>query len=154
MQTVTNSSNSAQNKQISDRDLAYAAGIVDGEGCISIVALRTGVRAHGVDYSLLFVVRMIDPSAVFFLKEMFGGGLSVQKNKPPRRPIYNWGLSTKPASRALKLLLPYLRVKKKQAELAIEFANYPQQIHPISKAEFDRRTRLFQQLRQLNKRGC
>jgi hypothetical protein len=103
-------------------DLAYAAGIIDGEGCISICQ-----RANRLTYRATVVVQMCDPQAIEFLHKTFGGSLNFQRvqRQPNHRPCHAWGVAAKEASYVCRLLLPFLRVKRQQALNVIEL----QQIH-------------------------
>jgi len=56
-----------------------------------------------------------------WLKETFGGGVYEQKRYDGRkRPIYVWVAQCGTAAEFLRMTLPYLRVKRKQAEIALE----------------------------------
>ena len=98
--------------------LAWAAGIVDGEGCIFIKegrSLRMCVSVENTD------VRMLDA-----LKEMFGGSLN-RRNGPSkrnRRPIWAWEVSAIKAERCLKAIYPWLVCKKEQADIALLARRY------------------------------
>ena len=98
---------------------AYLAGIVDGEGWIGIA--RTKGNGTYFDYFRLTVqVNMTDPVAVKALHLRFGG---VFKEKPPRKHChkiqYVWAVVCRDAEKCVKVLLPYLRVKKRQAEAGL-----------------------------------
>lgn len=113
------------NETWTGEDLAYAAGIVDGEGCI--VAKRSAVKFRGFPaYSLSVIVGMADPEAVDWLKGTFGGYIYGYDQKGAgKRPMHRWMLSGLRCQYFLKLLLPYLKVKRDQAEVAIGFPARP-----------------------------
>ncbi len=103
-------------------ELAYTAGIIDGEGSIAIYNMsmppHTGKRTH----ALRVRVGMCDMGIPHWLQLRFGGSVSKSKPKNPRHlMVYTWTLSTKAAGGFLQSILPYLKLKQEQAELAIEF---------------------------------
>lgn len=94
--------------------LAYIAGIIDGEGCIMIHSTNL-VRVS---------VKNTNEWLVKFLKMNFGGCLVYSKHSWGNlrsKPIWNWAVDSKKASEFLQLILPYLQIKRPQAELAISF---------------------------------
>lgn len=113
--------------QIDPCILAYLAGIVDGEGCIGIYGnYGRWISSRGkrkAIYRLDVKVGMSDPEPIVLLRQVFAGSIHTRKQLPQggRRPFYTWCVSQRKAKYALSLLIPYLRAKKAQAELALEF---------------------------------
>lgn len=108
--------------KFSDTNLAYAAGIIDGEGCIGVYKQKNKKARVGYFIALIISVSMGDSEATLWLKDTFGG--SHHCFKPlfrDNKPRFRWQMSATKASNFLCNLLPYLKVKKQQAELAIEF---------------------------------
>ena len=101
--------------------LAYTAGIVDGEGCILI-----GMKSQGKNKSprLTMIVTIVNTNEwlIQWIKMQFGGNI---RNRWPTNPrakmIWIWRIESKKAMEFLKLILPYLQIKRPQAELAIQF---------------------------------
>jgi len=134
-------------------DLAYIAGIIDGEGCITInVTKNDSFRSRSIQHILKVIVRMVEEEAIIFLRNKFGGSISIQKPSKGRiRFVYQWTLCGKYASSFLAKILPYLKVKANQAKVGINFqAGFPKQRHPLSQEEFTRRNFLYNQMRELN----
>lgn len=92
--------------------LAYLAGIIDGEGCISLHERKDRRSCHGQ-----IQVQMSNPQAVNLLRDLFGGnfGLWQRPNRPEHADQYKWAATGKRAAVVCETLLPYLRVKKAQA---------------------------------------
>jgi hypothetical protein len=114
-------------------ELAYIAGILDGEGCISI--LRTRRRGMTVPTSALAVVIANSNITVLkWIRKLFGFGfgkiyaISTYTNKTLRRTHYNLRFSQKQSVTLLNWLLPYLRIKKANAILAIAFQSQKEQM--------------------------
>lgn len=115
-------------KEIPETDLAYTAGLLDGEGCITLEA--PGVSSTGVQKAgrVRILVYMSTPDVLAWLKETFGGCFYERKTTraPTRKPVHHWGLSGQSAAILLERLEPYFRVKQSQARVAIEFSRHQQ----------------------------
>jgi hypothetical protein len=112
-------------KIISSEDLAYIAGIVDGEGCIHIVKRNPTYRCKSYSYNVLLNISNTDDDVLNWITTLIGVG-NVNKinmeNKPKyRKQMYQYQVASTRAIYFLKLILPYLHIKKEQALLAIEF---------------------------------
>jgi hypothetical protein len=103
--------------------LGYAAGIIDGEGCIFISRGKPRGLRLTPQYTLKIAVGMANPSAVKLLHKAFGGSLIKRTNRQ-YKPIYRWELSSIEAEGFLRLLLHYLIVKHKEARLGIAFRDH------------------------------
>lgn len=106
--------------------LAYTAGIIDGEGCILIargIKLKSKVAYH----QLQVVVSSTNLWLCEWLRMQYGGSITrddkryLRKSSLSKNIIYKWFLSSAPAAEFLEKILPYLYLKKSQAELAIKF---------------------------------
>lgn len=135
------------------KDLAYAAGIIDGEGCICIGCSLT--RRKTPVYSFVVEVQMSDREAIDWLHKTFGGSL-YEYLKFGRRKVYRWQVGTNNAKRFLMTVIPYLKVKQKQAELAIEFQNArsctwhcgnpkPQELIELEKSQYEKLKRFHKE---------
>jgi hypothetical protein len=93
-------------------DLAYAAGIIDGEGCIS------GVLSRGGNPAVQVVVQMDGPIP-FWLATTFGGTVYPGKGYAnlPRWQMHRRELLLD----FLPQVLPYLKQKGRQVELLLMF---------------------------------
>lgn len=124
-------------------ELAYIAGIVDGEGCIGIhrqrmysqrlihkSKLRAWQSEHhkGDDvctYRSSIAVSNTNRSVLEYIKSLMGGTIHpIIHNHPKWRDSWEWRVSTKQAYGVAKRLLPYLQIKRKQAELLIIYQDY------------------------------
>lgn len=107
---------------MSELDLAYAAGIVDGEGSICIVN-----RNHNTNSSLGLVcqVSVTSHDLIEWLYQRFSGSVTEMKYRkrtfPSHKPMYQWMLRQGPARDFIRNILPYLVIKIHQAELALQF---------------------------------
>lgn len=101
-------------------DLAYIAGIIDGEGCISIERRRYAEGKYKKIVSL--TVSNTEEWLCQWLKLSWGGRIRIRIDKRENHlPLYNWVVYRAKAIEVLKVILPYLKIKKPQAEIAIGF---------------------------------
>jgi len=106
-------------------DLIYAAGLFDGEGCIS-----TSLSKPTHMPRLVVSVQMCDASIITWLHRTFGIG-TVFQSRPEKyysgrcRPQFVWQASCGQAEVVLELLLPFLKVKRPQAERALALRRLP-----------------------------
>ena len=111
-------------------NLAYAAGIIDGEGHITIQKYNNPACRVGFHYGLCITVGMGDPTVPKWLHKTFGGSFGIYPpGKRGKKNRHIWRLTTRKADMFLKLILPYLKEKVEQARIAIKFqagkqANY------------------------------
>lgn len=103
---------------------AYAAGVIDADGSIGILrethALRAG-RAGQATFSERITIRQIEPEAVDLVHSMFGGYRSVIRGRRAnQQPLNSVQLVDRQATRLLMAVMPYLRIKRGQAELCLE----------------------------------
>lgn len=95
--------------------LSYLAGLTDADGSIYITLVKK-IKSYRPTLSICNA----DHKLIFFLKSIFGGSIYVRnKDKDKWKLNYAWKVSLNKALRIIKLLLPYLKIKKAQAEIAI-----------------------------------
>jgi LAGLIDADG endonuclease len=101
------------------RDMTiWAAGFIDGEGCVSIG--RAKAKDHNwYSYTLNLAVSQKTEAPLKRLHEMFGGHLFNYKSRGV--VYYRWQHWGPGALAAIKELLPYLFVKREVAEVGIRF---------------------------------
>lgn len=113
-------------------DLAYCAGLFDGEGCIC-AGRNTTYHAKNAEFSasrftLSVSVSMCDKEAIEKLQTVFPGHFYFVESKNPKwRGHWRWMLTTDKAVQFLKDIYPYLKGKKKQAALAMKFREIQRQ---------------------------
>lgn len=106
--------------EILDTDWAYAAGFVDGEGCIAIT--RSFVPRSGrYSYGVCVVVSNRDKPVLEWMQRLWGGWVvTFGAGQGLARPSWNWrsptGLSAKPFLSGLR---PWLRIKGPQCDNAL-----------------------------------
>jgi len=94
-------------------DLRWLAGFFDGEGC---VYLQCDKRKRAV-YGLQIMLTQNDESILREVQLEFGGTVYLHKGQR----CYRWRITSAPALSFLNAIQPYVRIKKEQVDLAIEF---------------------------------
>lgn len=98
--------------------LAYVAGLIDGEGCLAIQS------SSGGRYCQPEVTVGMSDKALHLLKEMhatFGGSLNKKRDRSEKwNGSHSWRIGGAGATRFVSLILPYLILKRPQAELIME----------------------------------
>ena len=107
---------------VSELDSAWAAGFIDGEGCITLH--RNTLNG----YVLRLQVSSSTIEPLERLKEIFGGRLNGPyankgryKDSYNRKPMWVWNNCGENAQAALRLIRPYMACKGEQADLALEY---------------------------------
>lgn len=109
-------------KDIKQTELAYYAGLFDGEGCIHIARINTAKR--NLSYQLVCRVSMYSLSTLEGFKLHFGGSIYCEKNHPTSNKyglLWSWSIFSNGAKDFLNQIKPYSQIKKTQLELALQF---------------------------------
>ena len=107
-----------------DIELAYLAGLFEGEGCACIYAYPHKER-NRIFYRSQLVVRMTDPEPVKRFYDRFGGSYHIRTCATVKAcQIFGWCVSGKRAAEVAELLLPYISTSRKCEALkcVIKFA--------------------------------
>lgn len=108
---------------ISKTKWAYLAGIIDGEGTIYIGAYSRNKKTGVLHYQTSIQVSNTDQKLIEWLHDTFGGGMGMytprQTPKNSRCDVYRWAIWAD-LDKICTYLLPYLIVKKNQAEIMIK----------------------------------
>lgn len=108
--------------KICDINRAYIAGLIDGEGSIHM----TQKIKYGTFYAFV-TIGMTDKEVINWLAEKFGNK-AVECLRPrgesfkrTPKPIYRVSLQGRRACLLCEILLPFLKVKKKHAEVLLKY---------------------------------
>lgn len=133
-----------------DPRLAYVAGLIDGEGCIGIQKNSK----HDLYYTEVTIGMTSKALPILMeMKSTFGGGIQKKRDKTDRwEEAHNWRIGGEGAASFLTKILPFLMLKRRQAELAIALETLRQ------KNGWNETTRLEaakmkDQMHALNKKG-
>ena len=110
-------------------EIAWAAGLFDGEGCIHIGKIpptsKNGLR--NPSYRLTLKITMGCQVSVRKFAELVGDGTSFLHSKGGKRlnPSYSFIAQSRKAQPILQQLRPYLITKADQADIALTFLALP-----------------------------
>lgn len=154
---------------MTDVELAYIAGLIDGEGNISIIQHMQQSSASGKRYRpetlgrkykkhrrnvLVVGLGMTDAIIPVWLWMNFGGNVyEAQPNEPNRKPVYKWNVRSTKALRLLEQVHPYLKLKRAQAEIGMEFQRKRVSCKPLTLAQRQADDALRKACNKLNQRG-
>lgn len=157
----------AEEKNNSSFDLAWAAGFIDADGTITIKRmLRKPIQGHPtphIQYQALVQVGQRNypnsRKAIEKLQTMFGGYVHPYQPKKGAEML-TWGVVSQKAFRVLELILPFLVLKKDNAEIVIDFHKNKELVkggrdmkNCLSEDETAWRQQCWIRVRELNKKG-
>lgn len=130
--------NKAGKKVVSVREieLAYIAGIVDGEGYICCVRHVTR-KSNLVRYDVVIGIKMTTDIPLTLVQSIFGGNITNYQPKGNRKVIYKWEILNHNAQDVLLALKPYVLLKRGQLEVALRMLeNHPHYEHYTAMERF------------------
>ena len=134
-------------KELSVAEAAYIAGFIDGEGTVLLTKQYhgyIGVRVTVVNTKkkpLEFLIRVTGIGTMFFR----------QRKNERHAPCYSWQASSDAACSLLRQIQPYLLIKGKNAELALE--TQARLAIPAFKADKSWQDDYRPRMKTLNRRG-
>jgi len=144
-------------------ELAWAAGLVDGEGCITILHRLAGGSNGSKTDSFVLVLRVT--MGHLETVRRLGGILGIGKvydhafRGARANASFSYTVSARVAEKVIRKLRPYLVTKAKEAEVALEFMALPLWLKGGSKgntvtsrALFRKKLRLYWKIRKLKSR--
>lgn len=119
-------------------DIIWTAGLVDGEGCIRIhrVVHKSGILyGYRPSYALEVFVKMVHKPAIERLLKTYKIGkiYIARPGKNNKRVCRKWLLTNNNAFQFLKIIYPFLMVKKKEANLALRFEKVCRKEHLVGR---------------------
>lgn len=136
---------------------------MDADGCISIRRTKNNASFGGVMFSPRMQIKCIDVEMLEFVHATLGGHLNRKhqqsqfNNLPCNFAVLQWQIQTRAAYGAAQLLLPFLKVKRRQAETVLRYYDemppLPTKNVRLPDEEIARRQALYEETSFLNKRG-
>lgn len=156
-------------KEYAIEQIAYLAGIIDGEGSIYIGNFSCNPKTRAKYYQTNIEVTNCDQSLMDWLLDTFGGRIykytEKQTPKCHRRNYFRWIMCGEGVTHICELILPFLICKKTQCEIMIKMrATYKGRgkgisikgkhgVQPHPKELLDLRQSLMDQMRSLHIRN-
>lgn len=134
---------------------AYLAALIDGEGSIGIGKVQEK-RMRIPKYSLRVTIDNQYLPVLDEMKDLYGGFIHEKKRVEGWARGFRLIISCNEAMELLKCTVPYLRIKREQAELAIRFQEGMGRSirgRRVLPKEAHRREYLYQEMKKLNQRG-
>ena len=141
--------------------IAYLAGIVDGEGCICMTRGFSSRKASGPTFKIRLTICSTSLVLLDWLVVNFGGNYTKKalkigmENKHSKS--YNWNIHCDKAGQIIEMVLPYLVIKKRQAELVLAYRKIQKlgikTCPGVSIVPMALRDEIFENLKFLNRRG-
>jgi len=133
---------------------AYIAGFVDADGCISFSKRNPRGRGTSEEFKPILSIVNTNEGIMDYLSEVLQSKYHKQEKEGNHKDVFQIKLYNRKAYEMVKLLYPFLKLKKPQAQRTIDF--YEGKIDdtsPVSKKEIERRQMLFDEMKKLNKKG-
>jgi hypothetical protein len=153
-------------KEYTIAQIAYLAGIIDGEGSIYIGNFSCNKKTGSLYYQTNMEVTNTDEDLIKWLLLNIGGRSNkyTQKQLPKnsRRDVYRWIVSGELLTHLCHLLLPYLVIKKRQCEIMINMRKTfersgahkgMQGTQPLDIQVLEERKKYFDEMRSLHCRN-
>lgn len=143
-----------------DLFLAWAAGFFDGEGCVLVEMSKEKACRHGFRTALHATVTQTSLPCLELFICRFGGRVVTNEHTTPngRRWAvqYRWSVKNQEAASFLRLIYPYVIVKKQQVEVALRYPlvnpdgkKYGNKLNPIPNAVQQERLQIRQELKNI-----
>ena len=139
----------------SRNDLAYIAGFIDGEGCFTI-GFYNASKGRGRYHKAVLLIAQKSKDILVWIQATLGiGNSSIYLRKTTG--VYYLRYQGKHVETIAKLLYPYFRVKKLQAETVIKFSKLKKKLNgcyyeKITPKDIVKRDALMFEMRNLNAR--
>jgi hypothetical protein len=137
--------------------IAYLAGLFDGEGYVGIVKKHPKAR-HNPSHVLQVEISNTHKPTIDFVNRRFSG--CVYKFKPTmrtRKICWDWRGTNRNAIKFLETVLPYLRIKRSQAILGLRFQKEKNSAHRnggLSIKTLQYRDKIMKRMQTLKKYGA
>ena len=131
-------------------EVAYTAGILDGEGSIEI-RRHMGRRRAPFNYDLRVRFSNTYRELLSIIGEDYTGSIT-ERRRTNRRIDYQLTIVGHEAVRLIRDTLPFLRVKKEQAHLALKLPRTPPG-RIMSPEMLKMQTALYEKMKVLNRKG-
>lgn len=125
-------------------DLAYCAGLMDGEGCITLT------RDSESNYRLRIKITSTDYSVLEWLQEHFGGSIVLsRKGTEKHKETWDWVCKVEDQVVFLFGILPYTIIKRAQIIEALNYLFEKQNGGKLTEDEYKLRNAYYERLKTL-----
>lgn len=104
-------------------ELAYLAGIIDGEGSLTIGNYSSNKKSGVLHYQTTLQINNTDEGLIQWIHKTFGGNIvhytAKQTPKNSRMAVFRWIANGERLTHICELILPYVIVKRRQVEIML-----------------------------------
>lgn len=145
-------------KLLSETQKAYLAGLIDGEGCLSITKKRDtkGMR-YGYCFRPVLHVANTHPGVLQEVQKWTGLGRvrRFDEARLNRKARYQWMVWSNQAAQIVSAVAPYLIIKKKKAPVFLRFVKITTGCRSpgrrgLSKRQWDFQNSIYNKMKVLN----
>lgn len=149
-----------------DTEIAYLAGIIDGEGSLTIGNYSANKKTGVLHYQTILSITNSDMNLINWLRSVFGGNSwkysAKQTPKNSRQAYYRWVATGDLLTHICQLVQPFMIIKSKQVEIMLKMrATYKphssiggkQGTQALSQDIIDFRQQCFYEIRALHCRS-
>lgn len=144
-------------RTLSVADAAYLAGLVDGEGTLSLWRCRRAGNRSGFQYQITFTISQASHPFLEEIRQMVGNGRigrsNPNKSAPQHKACFVLVFGNHPTRWVLPQLMPYLRRKRRQAEVVLKYFATLEVASRRNTAGHEERAALYAECHDLNRRG-
>lgn len=141
---------------LTETDKAYLAGLVDGEGCFNVSRKRSKHKLREYDFTCRVMVVNSDTAMMLWILKTVGEGGIYKYEKsfnPIWKPVHRWQICGNKAIEFIKEIYPYLQIKKRQADLLLEFPAGHKGYFGRNDIEYNKQALSYLQMKKFNQRG-
>ena len=139
-----------------ETEKAYIAGLVDGEGSIGLFTCNTKGSSTPTYYLQISITNTNKEVLFWVASKIKYGKVGVKpRNNKKWKIAYNWRVNGV-AGKFLEVIYPYLKIKRLQAEIGIEYTKTLQKYehhYRLTEEVNVGRKELFSKIRELNLKG-
>jgi len=138
--------------------IAYLAGLIDGEGCLYIGNVKQGKYGNGLQWHSMLKITSCDEELIIWLENTFGGSKDSRYRWTSKqkftRPVYNWQATGGMLDYLLPKIYPYLIIKPRQCDVMLRYRLTSKNIgsQRLSDEVIAQRLLLMGEMRNLNSR--
>ena len=138
---------------VDNNKLAYITGIIDGEGYIGIK--RDHVKGRGINpvfYERISIASNSKDILEFISNFLGVGKMYIHKHsKLSKKAYWSWETSNLKAVYVIKMIYPFLRIKKPEADLVLKLSkNKVKKYGTLPKEVIEYREKLYQGIKDIH----
>jgi hypothetical protein len=135
---------------------AYIAGYIDGEGCLSIRKRKAKSYKNGYVIETICSVSSTNDQVLQSIRDNYGGSICYANRSPRHKTLSVLTLASKQLVPFLVDILPFLRLKRRQAEILLtlqEGKHRGNNQYYNDSLDIEEQEDLYRECKHLNKRG-